>query len=193
MNLLTNRKTVEEQGDGMNLTPDDIRELCLRYKHARDPREQIHIEAQLNAIRIKDVKDILKQNAEKYRLTIKSAPKKPEKDRITETDPEALARRNAWFLELYNQGLSDTEIAKKTGSRIAHVVHWRCRDSTTGRNSKLDGMRARRKHQLLEKVIEMYNQGCSYNRISHIFGITDRTVAIWIQEEKKKGEPKGAG
>jgi len=79
--------------------------------------------------------------------------------------PEEEARR----LELYNQGLSDYEIASFASCSAEGIASWRRRR----------GLSAHRKHKEYDQRLELYHQGLSDAEIASIVGCEQRTICNW--------------
>jgi len=79
--------------------------------------------------------------------------------------PEEEARR----LELYNQGLSDYEIASFASCSAEGIASWRRRR----------GLSAHRKHKEYDQRLELYHRGLSDAEIASIVGCEQRTICNW--------------
>ena len=133
------------------------REICINYKYAKYPKEQIRIEAQLNDCSVSEIKKIL----------IKYGYYKP---------PVNIR------LKLYNKGLTDRQIAIRLKLTTAAIHHWRKMNNLPNKNATerinytdyiLQGMTIK---QIADLKGKTYNS--VYNWVSkHIKDIDDRKEA----------------
>ena len=85
------------------------------------------------------------------------------------------------FLQLYQQGLSDPEIARRLGVHRMTVWYRRKKLGLPANKPKLWKSKTMR-----DKFIELWLKGASYKEIRKILGISHRTITMW---RRKLGLP----
>lgn len=90
-------------------------EIAMRYRNALDPKNAVKILAQLNAAGPSDITAALQREG-----VVLDAPPPARKKR------KRLDQREA--RQLYDQGMSDYEIADRLGVSPSGVYHWRYRN-----------------------------------------------------------------
>lgn len=94
-----------------SMTDDEIR---ISYRDSRDKVKQVAILSQLNCCSKDSICDII---GIRVLQDVKMIEAKLRDDRLNQ--------RNSKFLELYNEGLVDSDIAKYTNVKRSVVSHWR--------------------------------------------------------------------
>lgn len=96
-----------------------------------------------------------------------------------EPDPKE-AEKERRRMELYEQGLSDKEIARETGMSPSGVTRWRQKNRLASRRT--NGLTPEQE----ERRMELYRQGMNDRQIADALGVTPKTVGAWRYRRKLK-------
>lgn len=162
----------------MKLTENEKSLIYHTIRLAKDPANQIIMEAELNGCSIEDVKQILVERGEdvsKYETKSKASSDSFKNN----TKKTALARK------MYDKGAHDSEIAKKLEVSLTTIANWR-RDNDLPSNNP---HRQRKKSQEKRKLIlDLHKQDYTNKQIAEIVGYKIGSVNNVIAELKKAAQ-----